>query len=246
MSHATLMRGVCNYFFKCSLTDTETLMTAHLKAGTKCSAAQKVLSLLSQLAWDSHLWWPLLYILQTLFLQSANAWGPVQLCWGVTVERIGSPTTFNLKHLVWLFFSQQSVPQAWALVVWWLTLLSRVSWYWDSVFCLTTDFLCPSESHLSYHSLHSTAKKMLFFLSRGVMRTVLLPLRGEGMVPWRFDRRKNGIFLTHWESWNIYCDTVSCEKQRSILSAHRGDEIIIEFICMWIFDFILAFQCKIF
>lgn len=134
------------------------------------------------------------YPSELLFLQSADARGPMQLCWGVTVEGIGSPTSFNLKHLAWPFFLQQSEPQDWALVVWWLTLLSRVSWCWDSFLCFTTDFLCPWESHLIYYSLNTTEKMMLFFLSKGVLRTVLSPLRGVHMAPWHLDRQKNGTF----------------------------------------------------
>lgn len=34
MLSATLIRGVCNCSFKCSSTDTETVLTEHLKAGT--------------------------------------------------------------------------------------------------------------------------------------------------------------------------------------------------------------------
>lgn len=75
---------------------------------------------------------------------------------------------FETFSLTLCFFLQQSVPQAWALVVWWLTLLSRVSWYWDSFFCFTTDFLCPWESHLIYCSLNTTEKTMLFFLRKGI------------------------------------------------------------------------------
>lgn len=92
------------------------------------------------------------------------------------------------------FFPQQSVPRAWALVVWWLTLLSRVSWYRDSFFCFTTDFLCPWESHLIYHSLNTTEKMMLFFLSKSIRRTILLPLRGECIALCHLDRQKNGTF----------------------------------------------------
>lgn len=154
------------------------------------------------------------YPSELLFLRSGDARGPVQLCWGVTVEGIGSPTSFDLKHSAWRFFPQQSVPQAWALVVWWLTLLSRVSWYWDSFFCFTTNFLCPWESHLIYYSLNTTEKTMLFFLSTGVVRTVLLPLRGECMAPWHLDRQKNGTFKTLWKSWDLHCNTKSFVKDR--------------------------------
>lgn len=154
------------------------------------------------------------YPSELLFLRSGDARGPVQLCWGATVEGIGSPTSFSLKHSAWLFFPQQSVPQAWALVVWWLTLLSRVSWYWDSFFCFTTDFLCPWESHLIYYSLNTTEKTRLFFLSTGVMKTVLLHLRGECMAPWHLERQKNGTFKTLKKLGPSLQHKVICKRQK--------------------------------
>lgn len=150
--------------------------------------------LLAQM-WQSPMTPLTMYPSELLCLRSADAWGPMQLCWGVSVEGTGSPTSFHLKHLAWLFFfPHQNVPQAWALVVSWLTLLSRVSWYWDSFFCFTTDFLHPWESHLIYYSLNTTDKRTLFFLSKGVVRTVLLPLRGQCVALWHLDRQKTRTF----------------------------------------------------
>lgn len=133
------------------------------------------------------------------FVFADNSWGLMQLHWKLK-EGIGSPTSCNWKHFIWLhfFFPQQSVPRAWALVVWWLTLLARVSWYWDSFFCFTTDFLCPWESRLIYYSLNTAEKTMLFFLSKGAGRTTLLSLRGERVVLRHPDRQKNGTFQTEW------------------------------------------------
>lgn len=69
----------------------------YVKAGTLCRAVHQVLSLLSPVT-------PLTVCLfDILFLQSANSRGLMQLCWKVK-EGTGSPTSFNLKHLVWLFF----------------------------------------------------------------------------------------------------------------------------------------------